>query len=50
MAIAYGKRALRRRGVIDSAYCRSPSFDPDRLHDDLFDEHYATLETDGGDA
>jgi len=50
MAIAYGKRALRRRGIIDSAYCRSPSFEPDQLHDDLFDEHYAALEMYGGDA
>lgn len=49
MAIAYGKRALRRRGIIDSAYCRSPSFEPDQLHDDLFDEHYVALEMYGGD-
>lgn len=43
MAIAYGKRALCRRDVIDSAYCRFPSFEPDSHHDDLFDEHYASL-------
>lgn len=43
MAITYGKRALRRRAIIDSAYCRDPSFEPDDRHDELFDEYYGDL-------
>lgn len=43
MAITYGKRALCDQGIIDSAYCRHPTFQPDRRHDQLFETYYSEL-------
>ncbi|MEA5016282.1 MAG: dihydrodipicolinate synthase family protein [Candidatus Limiplasma sp.] len=43
MIIAYEKRILKRRGIIQSDYCRLPSFAPDPYDDRLFDEHYERI-------
>jgi len=43
MLIHYEKRILRDRGVIDSAYCRLPRFDPDEHYDRLFEHYYETI-------
>jgi 4-hydroxy-tetrahydrodipicolinate synthase len=40
MIIAYEKRILKKRGIIASDYCRSPSFRTDSFYDRLFEEHY----------
>lgn len=43
MIIAYEKRILKRRGIIQSDYCRQPSFKGDMYYDKLFDEHYERI-------
>jgi 4-hydroxy-tetrahydrodipicolinate synthase len=40
MIIYYEKRILKRRGIIESDYCRKPTFTPDVHYDRLFDEYY----------
>ena len=44
MIIHFEKRILQRRGLIESARCRSPQFRSDAVYDRLFDELYADLE------
>ena len=44
MIIHFEKRILQRRGLIESARCRSPQFRSDAVYDRLFDELYAALE------
>lgn len=43
MIIYYEKRILKRRGIIESDRCRSPSFTPDKIFDALFDEYYEMI-------
>lgn len=38
MFIHYEKTTLERRGLIESAYCRRPGFDPDDRYDAVFEE------------
>lgn len=40
----YEKRILKMRGIIDTDYCRAPSFVPDKYDDDLFFSFYSQLE------
>ena len=40
MIIYFEKRILKRRGFIDSDFCREPAFVSDRYFDRLFDEYY----------
>lgn len=40
MIIFYEKRILKRRGIIESDFCRAPSFAADEYFDRLFDEYY----------
>lgn len=40
MIIAYEKRIMMRRGMIETDYCRKPSFATDPVFDRLFDEFY----------
>lgn len=41
--ISFEKRILKRRGIIESDYCRKPSYDTDPYFDKLFDEFYAVM-------
>lgn len=43
MIIAFEKRILQRRGIIQTAYCRRPTFTPDAVMEKLFDEYYEKL-------
>lgn len=43
MIIHYEKKILKKRGIIESDYCRIPGFAADRIHDRLFDEYYAKM-------
>ena len=43
MIIFYEKRILMRRGVIETDFCREPSFSADRYFDSLFDEYYEMI-------
>ena len=43
MIIFYEKRILMRRGVIESDFCREPSFGADRYFDRMFDEYYEMI-------
>jgi 4-hydroxy-tetrahydrodipicolinate synthase len=43
MIIAYEKRILKRRGIIQSDACRRPTFATDAVFDALFDEHYERI-------
>lgn len=45
MIISYEKRILQKRGFIENAYCRKPTFTPDKFHDELFESYYAKLES-----
>ena len=40
MIILYEKRILQRRGIIETSYCRKPSFTPDPVFETIFDELY----------
>lgn len=40
MIIAYEKRIMMRRGMIETDYCRNPTFATDPVFDSLFDEFY----------
>lgn len=39
--ISFEKRILKRRGIIESDYCRKPSYNTDKYFDRLFDEFYS---------
>lgn len=41
--ISFEKRILKRRGIIDTDYCRKPSYNTDKYFDKLFDELYEGL-------
>ena len=41
--ISFEKRILKRRGIIETAYCRKPSYDTDEYFDKLFDEFYKEM-------
>lgn len=41
--ISFEKRILKRRGIIDTDYCRKPSYDTDFYFDKLFDEFYEKM-------
>ena len=41
--ISFEKRILKRRGIIQSDYCRKPSYDSDEYFDRLFDEFYEEM-------
>ncbi len=41
--ISFEKRILKRRGIIESDYCRKPSYDTDEYFDRLFDEFYKEM-------
>jgi 4-hydroxy-tetrahydrodipicolinate synthase len=43
MYIRYGKKILKRRGIIESDYCRMPSFVADYHYDMLFEEFYEQI-------
>ena len=43
MIIYYEKRILKKRGIIETDYCRQPTFTPDKYHDYLFEEYYEKL-------
>lgn len=43
MIIHYEKKILKRRGMIESDYCRMPTFAPDPYMDNLFEEYYEKL-------
>lgn len=40
MIIAYEKRIMMRRGMIETDYCRRPTFAADPVFDSMFDEFY----------
>ena len=44
--ISFEKRILKRRGIINSDYCRKPSYNTDEYFDKLFDEFYEELAKD----
>jgi 4-hydroxy-tetrahydrodipicolinate synthase len=44
MIICFEKKILKRRGFIESDYCRKPNFVPDAYHMRLFDEYYQLIE------
>lgn len=44
MIICFEKKILKRRGIIETDYCRMPCFVPDKYHVDLFDEYYELIE------
>lgn len=46
--ISFEKRILKKRGLIDSDYCRKPSYDTDPYFDRLFEEFYGTLAAEYG--
>ena len=41
--ISFEKRILKLRGIIESDYCRKPSYDTDPYFDKLFEEFYAVM-------
>ena len=41
--ISFEKRILKKRGIIDSDYCRKPSYDTDEYFDKLFEEFYKEM-------
>lgn len=41
--ISFEKRILKRRGIINSDYCRKPSYNTDQYFDKLFDEFYEEM-------
>lgn len=43
MIVKWEKVILKRRGVISSAYCRRPEFQPDRAAFELFERYYKPL-------
>lgn len=43
MIIYYEKKILKRRGIIESDYCRMPTFTPDKYYDRLFEEYYEQI-------
>ncbi len=43
MIIYFEKQILKRRGLIESGFCRVPSFSSDRYFDALFDEYYEMI-------
>ena len=43
MIICYEKKILKRRGLIESDYCRAPKYRTDAVNDALFDRHYREL-------
>ncbi len=43
MIIHFEKVILKRRGLIDCAYCRHPGFIADSVHDQLFEELYEMI-------
>ncbi|HEX2948829.1 MAG TPA: dihydrodipicolinate synthase family protein [Armatimonadota bacterium] len=43
MIIHYEKKILKRRGIIESDYCRKPGFVADDYHDSIFEEYYAKM-------
>ena len=43
MIISYEKEILKKRGIIENDYCRSPSFQSDPTYDRLFEEHYERI-------
>lgn len=44
--ISFEKRILKRRGIINSDYCRKPSYNTDKYFDKLFDEFYEEMAKD----
>ena len=40
MIITYEKRIMMRRGMIETDYCRKPTFTTDSVFDSMFDEFY----------
>lgn len=44
MIIAFEKRILKKRGIIECDFCREPGFVSDEYYDRLFEEHYAAIE------
>ena len=40
MIITYEKRIMMRRGMIETDYCRKPTFATDPVFDSMFDEFY----------
>jgi len=43
MIIYYEKKMLKKRGIIESDYCRMPTFTPDKYYDRLFEEYYEQI-------
>jgi len=43
MIICYEKKILKRRGLIESDYCRAPKHHSDALNEEIFDIHYGVL-------
>lgn len=43
MIIYYEKKILKRRGIIQSDYCRMPTLTPDKYYDRLFEEYYEQI-------
>ncbi len=41
--ISFEKRILKRRGIIESDYCRKPSYNTDEYFDKLFEDFYAVM-------
>lgn len=41
--ISFEKRILKKRGIINSDYCRKPSYNSDAYFDKLFEEFYAEM-------
>ena len=41
--ISFEKRILKKRGIIESDYCRKPSYDTDEYFDKLFEEFYEEM-------
>ena len=44
MIIAFEKKILKKRGIIESDFCREPGFVSDEYYDRLFEEHYEAIE------
>ena len=43
MIIAFEKKILKKRGIIECDLCREPGFVSDRYYDRLFEEHYERI-------
>lgn len=43
MIIAFEKKTLKKRGIIECDLCREPGFVSDRYYDRLFEEHYERI-------